>query len=170
MTGVIAVIPVKLSERLPGKHLMELGGKTILEIVYEKVSMVFDAVIYSRMDVPLKFIPDRSSDILDLVYNLRVEYGTFAMVGGDMPFFTPDDLRTLLSAFRGKPVTPIDSEGNIEPMFSIYAGHPSRTRNLREALKTSGTTYVGRERFSENAFFNINTMEDYNRAMELYIQ
>lgn len=167
---MLAVIPVKLSERLPGKHLLELGGKTILQRIYDKVSQVFETMIYSRVDIPMKHVADQSRNIMELVYNLRKEYGTFALIGGDMPFFTDQDLRVIRDSYRGTPVTPVDETGNIEPMFSIYSGRPEMTSNLREALKFPETVYIDRSRFSRYAFFNINTMDDYETAKKLMIE
>ena len=165
---MIAVIPVKLSERLPGKHLLKIGGKTVIEHVYEKVSRVFETHIYSKMDIPLPFIKDESVNIMELVYGLRRKYGTFAFIGGDMMFFTEDDLITLKNMYRGNPVVPSDGEGDYEPLFSIYTGDPVPAKNLRDALITENTTYIPRSSFSRNAFFNINTEADYKYALDLY--
>lgn len=165
---MIAIIPVKLSERLPGKHLLNVDGKAIIEHVLEKVSGVFETYIYSKMDIPLPHIHDDSANIMDLVYRLRKKYGTFALIGGDMLFFTREDLLTLRNAYSGYPVVPSDGEGDYEPMFSIYAGDPRPTRNLREALITENTTYIPRSSFSRYAFFNINTKTDYDYALGLY--
>lgn len=165
---MIAIIPVKLSERLPGKHLMEIGGKAIIEHVYEKVSRVFETYIYSKVDLPLPYIRDNSENIMELVFSLRKKYGSFALIGGDMLFFTEHDLAVLKSAFNGYPVVPGNGEHDCEPMFSIYAGDPVPTRNLREALAGKNTVYIPREIFSKYAFFNINTREDYEKASNLY--
>ena len=165
---MIAIIPVKLSERLPGKHLMKIGEKAIIEHVYEKVSRVFETYVYSKVDLPIPFVRDDSENIMELVYSLRKKYGSFALIGGDMIFFTEDDMRRLKGAFKGAPVVPSDSGGDYEPMFSIYAGDPEPTRNLREALITGKTVYIPKKEFSKFAFFNINTKEDYEKASALY--
>lgn len=165
---MLAIIPVKLSERLPGKHFLTLGGKSIIEMIYEKVSRVFDVKVYSRMELPVPYEEDTSGNIMELVYGLRKEYGTFMMVGGDMPFFTDEDLRQMEAAFQGGPVTPRGEDGEIEPMFSIYAGAPSETANLRDALNTPATVYIDRKKFSKHAFFNVNTFDDYLMARRIY--
>ena len=165
---MIAIIPVKLSERLPGKHLMKIGDKAIIEHVFEKVSKVFETYIYSKVELPLPFIHDDSSNILDLVYSLRTKYGSFALIGGDMIFFTVEDLTTLLKSFKWGPVVPSDGDGDYEPMFSIYAGKPEPTRNLREALISKNTVYISRSKFSGLAFFNINTKDDFEKALIIF--
>ena len=165
---MIAIIPVKLSERLPGKHLMKIGGKAIIEHVYDKVSRVFETYIYSKVELPLPFIRDDSPNIMGLIYKLRKIYGSFALIGGDMLFFTVEDLNTLKAAYNGNPVVPSDGEGDYEPMFSIYAGAPEPTKNLREALVSENTVYIPRKSFSEYAFFNINTKGDFDQAEKIY--
>ncbi len=162
---MFAIIPVKLSQRLPLKHLLKLGNSSIIELVYSKVSEVFETMVYSKIDLPVPYAKDNSDNIMELVYNLRREYGDFALIGGDMAFFTRADLELLKCSFSGHPVTPRGEDGNIEPMFSIYSGaNPVMTRNLREALLTPETVFIDRAKFSRNAFFNINTMEDYELA------
>ncbi len=168
LRAMIAIIPVKLSERLPGKHLMKIGGKAIIEHVHDKVSKVFETFIYSKVELPLPFISDNSPNIMSLIYNLSKNYGSFALIGGDMPFFTVEDLNTLKAAYNGHPVVPSDGEGDYEPMFSIYAGEPEPTKNLREALLTDNTVYIPRKSFSQNAFFNINTKGDFDQAVKIY--
>lgn len=165
---MIAIIPVKLSERLPGKHLMKIGGKAIIEHVVQKVSKVFETYIYSRTELPVPYIKDESANIMELVFGLRQKYGTFALIGGDMLFFTEKDLKILKNAHNGSPVVPSDGNGDYEPMFSIYTGTPHPTRNLRDALITESTVYIARDKFSKYAFFNINTKEDYEKACRLY--
>lgn len=167
LPAMLAIIPVKLSQRLPLKHLLPLGDSSIIERVYGKVSEVFETIIYSKIGLPVPYKRDDSENIMDLVYKLRMEYGTFALVGGDMVFFTREDLQLLLTSYNGGPVTPRGDDGNIEPMFSIYSGTPSRTVNLREALITPQTVFVQKNRFSSNAFFNINTREDYELAKSM---
>lgn len=164
---MIAIIPVKLSERLPKKHLLPFNGKTIIEIVYEKVSEVFDTIVYSKIELPVPYIRDTSENIMELVYRLKQEYGSFALIGGDMVFFTKEDLEMLKSNYSGHAVVPRGANGEIEPMFSIYSGKGPLTKNLREALISEETDYIEKERFSKNAFFNVNTEEDYLKAQKI---
>lgn len=162
-----AIIPVKLSQRLPGKHLLPFGDSTVIEEVYRKTSGVFETLVYSKIELPVPYIKDDSENIMELVYRLRQEYQNFALIGGDMVFFTLDDLNLLKSSFSGSPVVPRGDDGSVEPMFSIYAGSGALTRNLREALLSPDTVFVQKERFSKNAFFNINTWGDYQVAKSM---
>lgn len=164
---MIAVIPVKLSERLPMKHLLPFNGTTIIEQVYHNVSEVFETIVYSKIELPVPYVKDDSDNIMELVYKLRREYGSFALIGGDMVFFTKRDLELLKSSFSGHCVVPRGPDGSIEPMFSIYSGIGEKTKNLREALISPETVYIGKERFSTGCFFNVNTEEDYTEAQEI---
>lgn len=162
-----AIIPVKLSQRLPGKHLLPFNGSTVIEEVYRKTSKVFDTFVYSKVDLPVPFVRDDSENIMELVYRLREEYGTFALIGGDMVFFTVDDLKLLESSFSGGPVVPRGEDGSIEPMFSIYTGKGVLTKNLRDALIHPDTVYVDKEKFSKLCFYNVNTNEEYDKAKKI---
>lgn len=162
-----AIIPAKLSERLPGKHLLPFKDSTVIEEVYRKASRVFETLVYSKVELPVPFIRDDSKNIMELVYGLRKKYGAFALVGGDMVFFTEDDLKLLKSSFSGKPVVPRGEDGSIEPMFSIYTGDGNLTRNLKEALLFPETVFIPKNRFSKYAFFNINTKQDYEEAKRI---
>ncbi len=164
---MIAVIPVKLSQRLPRKHLLPFNGKTIIEEVYQKVSEVFETFVYSKIDLPVPFVRDDSENIMELVYRLRKRYGTFALIGGDMVFFTAEDLKLLESSFSGHPVVPRGKDGSVEPMFSIYTGKGEMTENLRGALISSETVYIDKHKFSKYCFFNVNTAEDYEEAQKI---
>lgn len=164
---MLAIIPVKMSERLPGKHLLPFNGKTIIEEVYSKVSKVFETLVYSKVDIPIPHVSDQSENIMDLVYTLKNEYGPFALIGGDMIFFTIEDLGQLKNSFTGSPVVPRGMNGEIEPLFSIYAGSGSKTRNLRDALNFKDTVYIDKAKFSKYCFFNVNTSEDYKQALEI---
>ena len=164
---MIAVIPVKLSVRLPGKHFLKFGNETMIERIYRKVSSVTETVVYSKIDLPVPYMIDDSQDIMHLVIDLKAKYEGFVLIGGDMPFFTEDDVRKLLSSYNGTPVTTIDSDGNIEPLFSIYRGGLLKAKNMREALLTSDTKFIPKEQFSSLAFFNVNTFDEYLLALRI---
>ncbi len=164
---MIAIIPVKLSQRLPLKHLLQFNGRTIIEGVYDKVSEVFETLVYSKIELPVPYVRDDSENIMELVYRLRKKYGSFALIGGDMVFISKNDLHILKESFSGTSVVPIHKDGRIEPMFSIYAGQGNITRNLRDALISRETVFIQSERFSKYAFYNVNTEEDYEKAKEI---
>ncbi len=162
-----AIIPVKMSRRLPGKHLLKIGSKTLIETVIDKVSPVCKVEVYSRIDLPVPYVRDNSENIMQLLSTLSRLYDTFIMVGGDMPFFTVDDIRLLISSFKGTTTVPRHSNGRLEPLFAIYSGILDPGRNLESMILSSGASFIDAGSFSKLAFFNINTMDDYRKAIGL---
>ncbi len=162
-----AIIPVKMSERLPGKHLLKIGSTTMLESVVKRVSTVMDVQVYSKIRIPFPYVPDNSSNIMELVSGLTEKYGAFMLVGGDMPFFTSLDLEKMLENYKGKAVVPRHPDGRIEPMFTIYAGRLQPQRNLIAMIEAMKPVYIDASEFSKYAFFNVNTQEDYRNAIEI---
>ncbi|MEM0156775.1 MAG: NTP transferase domain-containing protein [Thermoplasmataceae archaeon] len=161
---MLGIIPVKMSERLPGKHLLKIGGTTLLESVVNRVSAVMEVQVYSRVSIPIPYVPDSSSNIMELVSELTVKYGAFMLVGGDMPFFTLGDLKKLLDNYSGRAAVPRHPDGRIEPMFAIYSGKLKPQKNLIAMIHAMKPVYIDAAEFSRYAFFNINTEEDYRNA------
>ena len=164
---MIAYIPVKASERLPGKHLMKICGRPMLDIVREKLSEFGKVVILSKIDLPFDYEQDDSEDIMQLVHNLSLKNDAFMLIAGDMPFFTLGDLNTLLSHFSGKSTMPVHKDGKMEPLFAIYSGKMEIGSNLRVMLRRSGFIGIDAGLFSKNAFFNVNTQSDLSKANEI---
>lgn len=164
---VIAIVPVKLSQRLPGKHMLKIGGITLLESVVKRISMVMEVEVYSKIDISFPHLPDSSSNIMELVSGLSERYGTFMLVGGDMPFFTVSDVRKMLDGFRSRAVVPRHPDGRIEPLFSIYSGKVRPENSLMAMIARMNPVYIESSEFSRYAFFNINTEVDYEEALEI---
>jgi len=164
---MIGIIPVKEPVRLKHKHLLELGNKTILEIVYEKVSSIMDAVIYSKIDLPFKYVTDESENIVDLVKLLSRTHESFFLIGGDMPFFTVGDIKIMMNNFHGQTLVPVHEDHSIEPLFCIYSGVMKDGRNLTEMIRGSIHKEIPSSCFSRDAFFNVNTPEDYEKAKSM---
>jgi len=162
-----AYIPVKTSERLPGKHLMKICGRPMLDIVREKLSQIGEVVILSKLNIPFPYEYDHSENIMELVYGLSMTNDSFMIVAGDMPFFTPKDLNIILSAFSGKSIVPVHNNGRMEPLFAIYSGRLEMGTNLRDMLRRSGFVGIDAGLFSKNAFFNVNTQSDLSKANEI---
>ncbi len=165
---MIGIIPVKKPARLENKHLLKLGNYSILKIIYDEVSSVMETVIYSKIDLSLPYVPDRSDNIIDLVLNLSAKYHEFFLIGGDMPFFTIDDLQLMMGKFSGKILVPIHSDHSFEPLFCIYSGDLKKGKSLREVILQADYIGLRDSLFSKYAFFNVNTEEDYQRAISIY--
>ena len=164
---MIAYIPVKASERLPGKHLMKICGRPMLDIVREKLSEIGEVVILSKIDLPFPHERDNSENIMHLVHGLSLKNDSFMLIAGDMPFFTLRDLNVLLSHFSGESIMPVHKDGKMEPLFAIYSGPLEIGSNLRVMLRKSGFMAIDAGLFSKNAFFNVNTRTDLSKANEI---
>lgn len=163
-----AVVPVKLSTRLPGKHFLKLGSKPILEIIVEKLKTVAEVSIYSKVHLDFPHELELSPDIMHLVSLLSQKFNAFILVAGDMPFFTVEDLEILIRSFSGRTVVPRDSDGSLQPLFAIYSGKMSPGRNLAEMISSANHQYIDSSIFSKYAFFNVNTHEDYIKAIRIW--
>lgn len=133
----IAVIPARYaSSRFPGKPLATLGGKMVIERVYEQVSSVLDEVYVATDDERIynavvgfggkaimtsdkhKSGTDR---IAEAVEKIESKADVVINIQGDEPFIHPDQIRTVMSFFDdndteiatlGKPFESMDAADN----------------------------------------------------------
>ncbi|MBR1621583.1 MAG: 3-deoxy-manno-octulosonate cytidylyltransferase [Prevotella sp.] len=133
----IAVIPARYaSSRFPGKPLATLGGKLVIERVYEQVSSVLDEVYVATDDERIynavvgfggkaimtsdkhKSGTDR---IAEAVEKIESKADVVINIQGDEPFIHPDQIRTVMSLFDdndtesatlGKPFESMDAADN----------------------------------------------------------
>ena len=103
----IAIIPARYaSTRFPGKPLAMLGGKTVIQRVYEQVSSVLDEV-YVATDDERIFSTDR---IQEAVEKIGTDADVIINVQGDEPFIQPSQVETLMHLFD-EPSTQIGTLG-----------------------------------------------------------
>ncbi len=112
---VIAIIPARYaSTRFPGKPLAMLGGKTVIQRVWEQVSRVVDDVAVATDDRRIADAveafggravmtsPDHRSGT-DRCYEayclIGGEYDVVVNVQGDEPFISPSQIRALTACF-----------------------------------------------------------------------
>ena len=112
----IAVIPARYaSTRFPGKPLAILGGKTVIERVYEQVSKVIDEVYVATDDERIRQTVEgfggkavmTSSDhksgtdrIEDAVEIIGTDADVVVNVQGDEPFIHESQIRTVCECFN----------------------------------------------------------------------
>ncbi|MBP5388692.1 MAG: 3-deoxy-manno-octulosonate cytidylyltransferase [Prevotella sp.] len=112
---VIGIIPARYaSTRFPGKPLAMLGGKTVIERVYEKVSSVLsdcyvatdDERIYQAVEAfggrAVMTSADHKSGtdrIAEAVEKIGGDYDVVVNVQGDEPFIHPEQIVTLCRCF-----------------------------------------------------------------------
>ena len=112
----IAVIPARYaSTRFPGKPLASLGGKTVIERVYEQVSKVIDEVYVATDDERIRQTvegfggkavmtsPDHKSGtdrIEEAVEIIGTDADVVVNVQGDEPFIHESQIRTVCECFN----------------------------------------------------------------------
>ena len=118
MTKFICIIPARYaSTRFPGKPLAILGGKTVIQRVYEQVSKVihdvyvatddqriFDQVEEFGGNVVMTSSNHRSGTdrIEEALQHIGGQWDVVLNVQGDEPFIQPSQIETLCSCFDEK--------------------------------------------------------------------
>ena len=122
----IAIIPARYaSTRFPGKPLAVLGGKTVIQRVYEQVSSVLNEVYVATDDERIfscvesfggKAVMTRSDHksgtdrIQEAVEKIGTQADVIINVQGDEPFIQPSQVETLMHLFDD-PTTQIGTLG-----------------------------------------------------------
>ena len=115
---VVCIIPARFaSTRFPGKPLALLGGKTVIQRVYEQVKMVIDDVyvatdnqqIFNHVEefggkVVMTSPNHRSGTdrIEEAVSILNGDWDVIVNVQGDEPFIHPSQIETICKSFQDK--------------------------------------------------------------------
>ena len=124
----MAIIPARYaSTRFPGKPLAVLGGKTVIQRVYEQVSSVLDEVYVATDDQRIydcvtgfggravmtredhKSGTDRIEEAVEKIHSSA---DVIINVQGDEPFIQPSQIKTLMSLFDD-PDTQIGTLGKL---------------------------------------------------------
>ncbi len=116
---ILAIIPSRYgSTRFPGKPLIQIDGKTMIQMVYERSSLafsrvcvatddqrIFDEVVRFGGDVVMtsashKSGTDRCYEALKIVEDRdNTEFDVIVNVQGDEPFISPEQLLELVACF-----------------------------------------------------------------------
>lgn len=135
----LAIIPARYaSTRFPGKPLSVLGGKTVIQRVYEQVSSILDDVYVATDDDRIykeverfggKAVMTRSDHksgtdrIEEAAEKIGGEFDVIINVQGDEPFIQKSQVLTLMQLFDnpatqigtlGKPFDTTEGMGNVE--------------------------------------------------------
>ena len=150
----VGIIPARYaSSRLPGKPLMEIGGKPIIRHVYERVREVLPGSVLVATDDErimqavrdfgghaVMTSPDHASGT-DRVYEAFAKSGYDADVvlniQGDEPFISPDQIRAMMAAFDSAEV---DIATTIIPFTTDNASPPdlSNPNNVKAVKAADG--------------------------------
>lgn len=188
-TGVI--LAGGRNSRLPGekKGLRKIGGKMIIDRIYQKLSSVVDEIIivtnepgeFSKMDGMIVSDINPSRCALAGVH-AGIYYATYDKVfisACDTPFIRKDIVEYILSFADGKNDVVIpEGEGGLEALLAVYskACLPLIEKNLKNNVFMIKKFYaknrvkiIPLEKLKEldplmDSFFNINTPEDIAKA------
>jgi 3-deoxy-manno-octulosonate cytidylyltransferase (CMP-KDO synthetase) len=134
---IIAIIPARYaSTRFPGKPLAILGGKSVIERVYEQVSSMVSATYVATDDTRIRDAVEAfggqavmtssahqsgTDRIAEAISIIGGDFDVVINVQGDEPFIHPSQITTLCNCFDdaetqiatlGKPFTDMDSVSN----------------------------------------------------------
>ncbi len=172
---MIAVVFVKRSVRLPGKHSILIDGKRLLDRVVETIVKVkeFDEVIVFSKDLSvsgkgIRIIKDNTEGtIVDSLIWAIQHLGDIFAFAGDMPCISADLISLMIRRKSSVALIPIHSDGGVEPLHAIYLkkslddGLNSNTlRTLKSFAKMIPHEYFPIPASYEHTFFNLNTPED----------
>lgn len=114
----VAIIPARFaSTRFPGKPLVEIGGKTMIQRVYEQVSKAVDDVYVATDDIRIQeacigfganviMTSELHRSGTDRCYEaytkIGKEFDVIINVQGDEPFIQPEQIETLKTCFKNQ--------------------------------------------------------------------
>lgn len=117
--SVLAVIPARYaSSRFPGKPLVDIAGKTMIQRVYEQAKQAFDSVVVATDDKRIfdtvenfggitvmtsnlhQSGTDRCAEALELIsIQQNKHFDIVVNIQGDEPFIAPEQLKLLAGCF-----------------------------------------------------------------------
>ncbi|MGC8561883.1 MAG: molybdenum cofactor guanylyltransferase [Thermoplasmata archaeon] len=177
-----AVIFVKQSERLPGKHLMTICGQPMIKRIYDaldQTGLFEETVIYSKYPNLVvdgcKIERDNTEGtLLDSILEAILKYGEFLAVGGDLPLLNREIIFNIVIKYHKVPVVAIDKDGTVEPLFAIYNDSVYNdllkfSRNSKKIFEFVDKRFqhiILNEEFSSR-LLNVNTIDDLYTARKM---
>ena len=176
------------------KHLLEIGGRSLLDTVVARVSAVSDDVIVVASHADTISIPIRGikvvSDIVPgrgplsgLDAGLRVaKFDRALLVACDMPFLSTALLQHLVETATDADAVVPQIAGDLEPLLAVYSraclpiveGLLDRQKaSMRDLLDDVQVHLVPEEEVRKfdpegRSWFNVNTPDDADRARVLW--
>lgn len=149
--SVVGIIPARYaSTRFPGKPLVMIGGKPMIQRVYERVSEVLDEVVVATDDERIFRVveafggkvlmtsddhPSGTDRCYEAYSKLNRIYDIVINIQGDEPFIHPSQLRTLIACFDAQEVDIATLVRKITPDDGIdflrSPNHPKVVMNQR---------------------------------------
>lgn len=177
-----AVIFAKQSERLPGKHMMDICGQPMIKRIHDTLhhtGFFDDTVIYSKypeLEISgCRIEKDRTQGtLIDSILSAISSFDEFLAVGGDLPLLDRKIISKMIMSYHNDPIVAIDRDGTVEPLLAVY--NNSIYDDLLNFSHGSKKIYefVGK-RFKpillddelSSRLLNVNTLEDLKKARTL---
>ncbi len=174
------------------KALAKIGSRKLIEHIIFRIEPLFKELIIVTND-PLDYVDLGKTIVTDIVphqgplggiytglFFSRYEYAF--VVACDMPFINPQFVQFLIDNAPGNDVVVPTFDGKFEPLHAVYGkrclGHMKRLleqnrRQVMAVFKHVKTLKVSEEQIKKfdpemRCFFNINTLDDWERALEEY--
>ena len=163
----LGIIPARYnSSRLPGKPLANILGKSMIERVYEKVSLCnnLNKVIVATDDERIAFHvksfggnvimtsknhesgTDRCGEALE---KMKEEFDVIVNIQGDEPFINPLQINEVISLFKNKNIT----IGTLSKKIQNYASLIDKNKvKVFFDNKNYANSFVRKHKISEEAF------------------
>lgn len=163
----IGIIPARYaSTRFPGKPLADLGGKTVIQRVYEQASQVLDVVIVATDDIRIydcviafgghaMMTSTQHTCGTDRVYEAYCKFreqstcqlpdNEFVVINiqGDEPFIQPQQIQALMDCFPTDIATLVHPFSNTDSWNDLQNPNYVKVAIAKQSAATSSTT-IGR--------------------------
>jgi len=184
VTGII-LAGGKSSRIGQNKALLELSGKKIIEIIYEKISPLFnDVIIISNILEYYKFMKLKIYKDIYLglgplagihsgLINSRTEKNF--IISCDLPLITREAVDYIKNFNSDKSVVIYKKSGLIQFLCGIYNKKclpvlddllKSNNLKVRDFIAKIDVEILDAEIFPDEIFFNLNTIQDYNYLLK----
>lgn len=175
---VVALVPVGNSRRLKNKHFLDFCGRRIIDAVVENLnsSGLFSRVViysyrYFNIDGAEIIIDGKMDGVLPLIMDAMERYRENVFVlGGDMPLADSKSISPLLTYPDNLSVIPTWANGYMEPLHALYsitAHSKTKEKSLQKFIMGIPRIHYPAEKLPPEAFFNVNTPEDYRRLVDV---
>ena len=176
------------------KAWLPFGEKYLLRRVVDRIAGSVDSIsVVAEQSQDLPPLPDsveilrddtsHEGPLLGLFTALSTATDTeeiIVLLAGDLPFVESDAIRILIDHVGAHDIAVPEVEGRMQPLFAVYRrgvkaaverllkGGERRMHRLFDECDTLVVDEIELRgaNANSNCFFNVNTMEDYRRALE----
>ena len=172
------------------KAWLEIGGRPMIELVIAEllrltpqVSIIANDPEYNRLRLPVVSDVNRGIGPLEAIRTALANSlsDRVVLVACDLPFVTAELLKSLVGITGYEAVVPMSVDDKVEPLCAVYSIEAlspvsslivdggRKVRLLLDRLRTRMVPFEELRHLpgSERFFVNVNTIEDYARAIEI---